>query len=78
MKYETRPNSIEQGWRALLAKVITQAIKDARRGSSKARDFLHSEGCRDLLRFFIRNFTPNMIDEVLLSGEKELSYKEVA
>ena len=67
-----RTNSIEQGWRRLLAKVITQAIKDAKRKDYSgflARAFLHSDGCVDLLNFFIRDFNPSMIDEVLLSGE---------
>lgn len=64
-----RIDDIEQGWRRLLAKVITQAIRDAKRGSFQARNFLHSDGCGDLLDFFIRDFNPNMIDEVLLSGE---------
>lgn len=53
MTYETRPNSIEQGWRALLAKVITQAIREAKSGRADARSFLYSDGCEDLLSFFI-------------------------
>ena len=68
-----RTDDIEQGWRRLLAKVITQAVKDAKGSRDSlaydARNFLHSDGCGDLLNFFIRDFNPSMIDEVLLSGE---------
>jgi hypothetical protein len=63
-----RPQSIEQGWRTLLAKVIIQALRDAREGNIEAYEFLYSEGCVSVLEFFLGEFNLSMIGRVIDDG----------